>query len=112
MIKSIVNTLRERWIFYIGGYFLGGFLSISYAYKNNMLNAYYFFPIRLFPIVFGLVIGTAVYYGQEGKPIFYSTAKLVKYIIAMVVLFIIFNKIQQFLYVKYGVDVSSFVSIP
>lgn len=112
MKKKIIDVFKERWIYYTGGYILVYIMSISIAFKNNIMSGYFLFPIRLFPITLGLLIGTALYYGANREPIFYSTARIIKYVVALIILFVIAEQVRQLLITQLQIDITPFVSVP
>lgn len=99
------EVFKERWKFYLAGYIFGYILSLIYYGAPNFL---YLIPIKLTSIIFGLLIGTALYYIKQKVTVFNSAYRSLKYMLIALIIIFVFWMLQKILIV-YGVDITPFI---
>lgn len=99
------EIFRERWKFYLFGYIFGYILSLIYCGAPNFL---YLIPIKLTSIIFGLLVGTALYDAKQKVTVFNSVYRGLKYMLIATILILVFGILQKILIV-YGIDITPFI---
>lgn len=108
MIKKAKKVLKERWKFYLIGYMIGYLIPII---NDRKVNLHYLFPFKLIGAACALGIGTAFYYGSKKIPVFEMFTRSVKYVIFILILFLITFFIKVIILKITGFDIIPLIGL-
>lgn len=106
--RKLIDTFKKRWKFYLAGYVIG------YIYPmgiDETIDYYHLMPIKLFSIVFGIIVGTTFFYGSKRVPIYEIPLRIAKYALPGIGIIIIAVLLEDYFRAK-GIDISIFIGLP
>ncbi len=71
--KKVIEILKERWIFILGGYLLGYICSLNIT---GIPSAIYLVPVKFISIMISVIMATGVYHATESGEYLKSCAKV------------------------------------
>lgn len=99
---KLKEIIKERWKFYLICYIIGYIVSIRIT---GVPSITYLIPIKIFAIFIGVGLGTAFYYAYKKVPIYEVPLRLIKYIVAYILILLIFKLIYTLL-LPLGIDIT------
>ena len=88
---NLKNIIKERWIFYLGGYLFGYIVPLL---MDGIHGWQSLFPIKIMGIALAIMLGNAWYNILKKMPLLKAKSKALKYMIIILVLFIITYALQ------------------
>ncbi len=78
---------------------------------DGTIDIYHLMPFKLFSLLFGLIMGTAFYYGHIKVALFEGAFRFIKYAVIIIIILVLSVVLQDYFMSK-GVDISIFVGLP
>lgn len=105
-MKNIINVIKIRYKFYIAGYIISYAVAIL---NNGTANMHILFPLNVFSLLLGILIGTSFYYASQRMLIVLASLRGLKYVIIVIVITIIVGFIDNWLINTFGFNTAPFM---
>ncbi|PAB61153.1 hypothetical protein [Anaeromicrobium sediminis] len=79
---KLKKIIKERWKFYLVGWIFAYIIAVNKGAEVNDVT--HLIMLRVSDIFFGVLVGTALYYGHIRIPVYEVPFKMSKYMIAFV----------------------------